>query len=110
MKKIKYIVLVSLFLFLIIGISFRMELRGYSEVDRIGIYVLYEKDIPSCDKVLHVTDANIWVNYNYSCSEEDMYILRVGFFEIDLIKALEKNLIDIEDLEDVIECSFFYPG
>lgn len=84
---------------------FQMQIKGYEKVGRIEQWVLYIDKTDECvlDKELIYSDE---INdYYLSCKASSSYIFKSGFEEIDLIKALEDDLITIEDLDILIDIS-----
>lgn len=90
-----------------------IDITLYSEVGTINDFAIYKLKGNLCSPGITVTDAEIWIEYSYNCLEiqnENIYILEENGNYFDLIAAIESELISVEELEELIEISYIFPG
>ena len=94
----------TVFLVIIIAVLslFQMQIRGYEKIGRMEEWVLYFDKDDNCTTIEELIFTDGTYNYYLPCNMSSSYIVKSGFEEKGLIRALEDNLISIEDLELLI--------
>jgi hypothetical protein len=90
-----------------------IDTSGYSEIGTLEGYDIYYTNTATCIEELRVTDATIWITYDYSCSgkiDSNVYVAIKDGEQHDLLELVEDGTFDMEDLDNLIEVKYFYPG
>jgi hypothetical protein len=73
---------------------YAFKAEGYSKIERINQYVLYEKEVVDC------VDA---YSNEYTIICENRYLLRSGLNQSGLLEGIESGLVTFEDVKEYIE-------
>jgi len=97
MNTVRAFVTFIIVLMIVLLAIFQMKIRGFSEVQRLNEYVLYQNTEISCeDELYYVEDTE----YRVVCQTQ--FLLKSGFSEYTVTEALDEGIIEFSDIEDYI--------